>query len=80
MTREGVVPAASMVALIGVCALILVAPFEKTRPLIQMPGQSISTVEAALLVVFGAWAVSMIPGLSAALFARGTCWLAGAPT
>ncbi len=51
--------AASTVAWVGVCALILAAPFEKTRPLIQMPGQSISSVEAALLVVFSAWTLSM---------------------
>ena len=50
---------ASTVAWIGVCALILVAPFERTRPLIQMPGQSISSVEAALLMVFSAWTISM---------------------
>ena len=54
--------AASTVAWIGVCALILLAPFEKTRPLIQMPGQSISSVEAVLLMVFSAWTISMALG------------------
>ena len=62
------IAAAPAVAWIGVCALILVAPFEKTRPLIQMPGQSISTVEAALLLVFGAWAVALISGAPGGVF------------
>src|SRR5262245_4286743 len=48
------------VAWAGVCALILLAPFEATRPLIELPWQSISTAETALIVVFAGWLVSAL--------------------
>jgi hypothetical protein len=35
----------------GVCALLLAAPFEARTPVIALPGQSLSTVEAVLLIV-----------------------------
>jgi len=57
------------VAWAGVCALILLAPFEATRPLIALPWQSVSTVETALIVVFAAW-------LASAFWSRSTVqWL-----
>ncbi|MEQ1909409.1 MAG: O-antigen ligase family protein [Vicinamibacterales bacterium] len=40
----------------GVIALVLLCPFEALRPLLRIPGQSFSTVEAALLCVFAACA------------------------
>jgi hypothetical protein len=42
---------ATAVACWGICLLILVAPFEALRPLIQLPGQALSTVETALALV-----------------------------
>jgi hypothetical protein len=47
---------AGVISSLGVCALALVAPFEALRPLIRLPGQSLSSVEAVivgLLVVWG---------------------------
>src|SRR5712692_11641438 len=49
---------ASTVAWRGICFLLLVAPFEASEPLLRLPGQSLSTVEAALLAVFAAWMAS----------------------
>src|SRR4051812_43479192 len=43
----------------GVCLLILIAPFEALRPLLRLPGQSLSTVETVMLVVFAVWAASL---------------------
>jgi O-antigen ligase len=42
----------------GVIALMAVAPFEALHPIVRLPGQSLTTVEATLLVVGGvtAWA------------------------
>src|SRR4029077_3124750 len=51
---------AATVACVGVCALVLVAPFEALAPLVTLPGQSLSTVEAALVAVLGAWAASLL--------------------
>jgi hypothetical protein len=49
---------ASTVAWWGTCLLVFVAPFEASEPLLRLPGQSLSTVEAALLGVFAAWTAS----------------------
>jgi hypothetical protein len=43
----------------GLALLTLAAPFELTEPLVRLPRQSISSLEAALLVAFGAWAVAI---------------------
>ena len=50
----------STIAWGGVCLWILTAPFEGSRPLVHLPGQSISSVEAALLAVFAAWAIAIL--------------------
>ena len=42
---------AAAVACWGICLLIVVAPFEALQPLIQLPGQTLSTVETALAFV-----------------------------
>src|SRR5262245_66617862 len=47
----------SFVAWLGVCLLILAAPFEATRPLISFPGQSLSLLETLLLLAVGVWMV-----------------------
>jgi O-antigen ligase len=39
----------------GTGLLWLVAPFEASQPLLRLPGQSLSSVEAALIAVFAAW-------------------------
>ena len=44
----------------GVIALVLLSPFEALRPLLRIPGQSFSTVEAALLCVVAACAVAVV--------------------
>ena len=51
---------ASAVAFSGVVMLVLLSPFEMTEPLLRLPGQSISSVETVLLLMFGAWAVSIV--------------------
>src|ERR1700730_7809862 len=51
---------ASTIAWRGVSLLVLVAPFEASEPLLRLPGQSLSTVEAALLAVFAAWMASCL--------------------
>jgi O-antigen ligase len=43
------------VAWMGVGLLLVLAPFETVRPLIVLPGQSISSVEALLLAIFLSW-------------------------
>jgi hypothetical protein len=50
----------SSIAWGGVCLWIFAAPFEGARPLIQLPGQSLSSVEAALLAVFAAWGAAIL--------------------
>lgn len=40
----------SRIAFVVFCALIIVAPFEATRPLLQLPGQALSTVEVAVIL------------------------------
>lgn len=47
-------------AWIGVCALVLAAPFEGTTPLVQLPGQSLTGVETALLCIFSAWLAALV--------------------
>ena len=48
------------VACVGLCALVLVAPFEALRPLVTVPGQSLTTVEAALGAALGAWVLALL--------------------
>lgn len=48
------------VAWIGVCLIAIAAPFEARQPLARLPGQAISTVEAALLAVFALCAGGVI--------------------
>ncbi|HEV3141542.1 MAG TPA: hypothetical protein VGY57_13545, partial [Vicinamibacterales bacterium] len=47
-------------AFAGVALLALVAPFETTRPLVRLPGQSISNLEACVLAAFAAWGASIV--------------------
>jgi hypothetical protein len=51
---------ASAVAWWGVCLLIVVAPFEALHPLVRLPGQSLSSVEAVMLAVFAASAGTFV--------------------
>jgi hypothetical protein len=44
----------------GVALLTLVAPFELTEPLVRLPRQSVSTIEAALLLAFAAWGAAIV--------------------
>jgi hypothetical protein len=48
-------PAASRVAYLGVCLLIIAAPFETLNPIVRLPGQSLSSVEAVLIAVIAGW-------------------------
>ena len=52
--------AVASVACVGVCALVLLAPFEALDPLLTLPGQSLSTVEAAIVVALGGWMLATI--------------------
>src|SRR5258708_5163073 len=47
-------------AFVGVALLAFVAPFETTNPLVRLPGQSISSLEACVLVAFLAWGASIV--------------------
>ena len=44
----------------GVALLTLAAPFELTEPLVRLPRQSVSSLEAAVLAAFAAWAVAVV--------------------
>ena len=44
----------------GVAFLTFVAPFELTAPLVRYPRQSVSTLEAALLLAFAAWGAAIV--------------------
>lgn len=50
----------SFVAWLGVCLLVLAAPFEAVTPLISFPGQSLSGVETLLLLAVAAWLATAI--------------------
>ena len=50
---------ASTTAFAGVALLMLVAPFERLEPLLRLPAQSISNLEAALLAAFAAWGFAL---------------------
>lgn len=69
---------AATVAVSGVCLLTLVAPFEMLRPLVTLPGQSLSSVEAVVVAVVAAWSAAIV--LSGTRRVRGTAlagpWLA----
>ena len=49
----------SRTAWVGVCALVLVAPFETLTPLIELPGQSVTSAETAVSIVLVAWFVAL---------------------
>src|SRR6476661_5639156 len=49
----------AVVASFGVIVLVLVAPFERLNPILRLPGQSLSTVEAVLLAVLAATAIAL---------------------
>ena len=44
----------------GVALLTIVAPFELTEPLVRLPRQSVSSLEAALLFAFAAWGAAIV--------------------
>src|SRR5580704_18303557 len=50
----------STTASVGVCVWIAAAPFELLQPVARVPGQSLSSVEAVLLAVVGAWFVAIV--------------------
>ncbi len=47
-------------ALIGVAGLLLAAPFEALQPLLRLPGQTVSSVEAVFLCVCMAVGLSVM--------------------
>ena len=60
VARTSARPPVAAAAFGGVAALALLAPFERTRPLLRLPGQSLSNLEAALLAVFVVWGLSIV--------------------
>jgi O-antigen ligase/polysaccharide polymerase Wzy-like membrane protein len=50
----------SLTLFAGVALLTLAAPFELTEPLVRLPRQSISSLETAVLLAFGAWAIAIV--------------------
>ncbi|HYM24761.1 MAG TPA: hypothetical protein VEU08_16200, partial [Vicinamibacterales bacterium] len=51
---------ADRVAFFGVVFLVLAAPFELQKPLVVLPWQSISNLEACLLLAVGCWAAALV--------------------
>ncbi|MBI3401875.1 MAG: O-antigen ligase family protein [Acidobacteria bacterium] len=47
-------------AFIGVALLALVAPFETTEPLVRLPQQSISNLEAAVVLAMAVWGLALV--------------------
>jgi O-antigen ligase len=47
-------------AWVGVSVLLLLAPFERLEPLLRLPGQQLSNVEAVLLAVLAGWALALL--------------------
>ncbi len=54
--------AAPLAAWVGVVLLLVSAPFERLQPLLRVPGQQLSNVEAVLLVVLAAWVLALVAG------------------
>jgi tetratricopeptide (TPR) repeat protein len=50
----------SVVATAGVILLAAFAPFEMTMPIVRLPGQSLSNLEALLCVVLAAWGAARL--------------------
>jgi O-antigen ligase/polysaccharide polymerase Wzy-like membrane protein len=50
----------SMTLFAGVALLTLAAPFELREPLLRLPRQSVSSLEAVLLVAFAAWGLTIV--------------------
>jgi O-Antigen ligase len=50
---------AGTTAFTGVALLTAVAPFERVEPLLRLPAQSISNLEAVLLAAFAAWGLAL---------------------
>jgi hypothetical protein len=48
------------VAYAGTCLLLLAAPFEPLRPLITLPGQSVTAVEAAIALAVAGWIAALV--------------------
>lgn len=44
----------------GVCLWLVAMPFEATQPLVRLPGQSISSAEAAIFLVLAVWGSGVI--------------------
>jgi hypothetical protein len=63
-TVSAVAPA-PLVAWLGVSVLLTVAPFERLQPLLRLPGQQLSNVEALLLTILAAWALALVFGRGA---------------
>ena len=58
-SRVGVDSVAARAAFIGVALLALVAPFEITAPLISLPRQSVSNLEAAVVCALAVWGLTI---------------------
>jgi hypothetical protein len=50
----------SAIAAGGVLLLAILAPFETTRPLVRLPAQSLSNLEAALLAAIAMWTMTLL--------------------
>ena len=44
----------------GVCLLAVFAPFEITKPIVRLPWQAITNLEALLAIVLGAWTLALV--------------------
>jgi hypothetical protein len=71
---------ASTFAFAGVVALVLLSSFEMTEPLMRLPGQSISSVETVLLLMFALWGAALVvarrlPTIDSSLSRPWLAWL-----
>jgi hypothetical protein len=64
----------ALVACGGVCLLIPLAPFEALTPLVRVPGQSFSTVEALLLLVVACFAAACVRARAVAQVRTALTW------
>jgi hypothetical protein len=65
---------AEKVAFYGVVLLAIAAPFELQAPVLALPGQSISNLEACLCVAFGAWLVALAIGRTPPVWRTPLTW------
>ncbi len=60
MVGNSLAASAATAAFAGVALLVLAAPFELTSPLLRLPRQSVSSLEAAVMLACACWAGALV--------------------